>query len=51
MSLLSSRPKLPEVKAPAPIMDEENVKMARKKNLSKQRKRTGRASTILSDVG
>ena len=51
MSILGSRPKIPEIEPPAPIMDEEKVKMARKKNLSKQRKRTGRASTILSDEG
>jgi len=49
MSILGSKPKVPEIKPPAPIVDEEKLKMARKKNLAKQRSRTGRASTILSD--
>jgi len=51
MSILGSRPKIPEIKPPAPIMDEEKLKMARRKNISKQRKRSGRASTVLSDEG
>ena len=49
MSILGSSPKIPEIQPPAPIMDEEKLKMARKKNVTKQRLRTGRASTILSD--
>jgi len=51
MGILGSRPQVPEIKPPAPIADEEKLKMARKKNLTKQRRRGGRASTILSDEG
>jgi len=49
MSILGKTPAMPEIKPPAPIVDEEKLKMARKKNIAKQRSRTGRASTILSD--
>lgn len=42
-------PTMPEIKPPAPIADEEMLSKKRKENIAKQRKRTGRASTILSD--
>ena len=40
---------LPEIKPPAPIADEEMLNKKRKENVRKQRKRTGRQSTILSE--
>jgi len=49
MSILGSNPKIPEIQPPTPVMDEEKLKMARKKNITKQRQRSGRTSTILSD--
>jgi len=53
MTILGKRPKIPipEIEPPAPLVDEEKLKMARKKNISKQRSRSGRTSTILSDEG
>jgi len=53
MTVLGLKPKTPaapEIKPPTPIMDEEKLKMARKKNIAKQRGRSGRTSTILSDT-
>ena len=51
MSILGSRPQLPEVKPSTPLPDEEKIKMAKRKDITKRRQRTGRTSTILSDEG
>ncbi|MCK4815647.1 hypothetical protein KA005_07750 [bacterium] len=49
MAGLFGGPKTPEVKPPTPIVDEEVLKRKRKENIIKQKQRSGRASTILSD--
>jgi hypothetical protein len=42
-------PELPEIKPPTRMADEEALAKARKKNIVKQRSRSGRQSTILSE--
>ncbi len=47
--LFGSKPKMPEIKAPTPVADEEMLAKKRKEKVATMKQRSGRKSTILSD--
>ena len=47
--LFGGKPKMPEIKPPTPVADEEMLATKRKQKVASMKQRSGRQSTILSD--
>jgi len=51
MGSLFSKPKIPKPPAPIPMVDEESLRRAKKRAVTRVRTSGGRDSTVLGDIG